>query len=129
LAGAEIVFVSFSTDERKAYNRVRYFAQARAFENYFYTVISGNTGNLPTIKNYLMNYCRSAVFTPSDFVFPLEGIAGEAEPNVEAVVIADLDMNDLPLQREVGSVIPFFDRSADIYSLSPLKDVELVRFT
>lgn len=46
-SGADIIFLPFSTDERKAYYRVRYTAQARAVENVMYVVISGNVGNLP----------------------------------------------------------------------------------
>ena len=70
LAGAEVIFIPYSTDERKAYDRIRYTAQARAVENFVYTVIAGNTGNLPTARNYLINYGQAAVFTPSDFAFP-----------------------------------------------------------
>jgi predicted amidohydrolase len=62
-AGADIIFVPFSTDERKAYYRVRFTAQARAVENVMYVVISGNVGNLPNIKSYLINYGQPAIFT------------------------------------------------------------------
>jgi predicted amidohydrolase/ribosomal protein S18 acetylase RimI-like enzyme len=127
LSGVETVFVPFSTDEKKAYNRIRYTAQARAVENYLYVVIAGNAGNLPTIKNYLLNYAESAVFTPSDFAFPIQGIAGQADPNIETVVIADLDLTTLALQRETGSVRPFFDRRPDLYSLRQETPIRLVR--
>src|SRR5690606_16491504 len=40
--GLEILFCPFSTDERKAYYRVRYCAHARAIENYIYVVLAGN---------------------------------------------------------------------------------------
>lgn len=119
LTGAEVIFVPYSTDERKAYLRVRYSAQARATENYVYVVMAGNAGNLPTVKNYLINYSQSAVLTPSDFAFPPSGVAGEAEPNIETVVIADLDLNTLALQREIGSVRPLFERRRDLYELTP----------
>ena len=107
LAGAEVIFVPFSTDERKAYHRVRFTAQARAVENYVYVVIAGCVGNLPN-KNYLLNYGQAAVFTPSDFGFPPEATAGEAALNIETVVVVDLDINTLMQQREVGSVRPPF---------------------
>lgn len=127
LAGAEIFFVPFSTDEKKAYNRVRFCAQARAVENYVYVVLSGNVGNLPTIRNYLINYGQSAVLTPSDLAFPSWGVLGEADPNVETVVISDLDLNTLAQQRELGSVRPFHDRRPDLYALQARHQIEIVR--
>jgi predicted amidohydrolase/GNAT superfamily N-acetyltransferase len=126
LAGAETIFVPFSTDEKKAYYRVRYSGHARAVENYIYVVLSGNAGNLPTTPSYLLNYSQSAVLTPSDFAFPMEAIAGLADPNVETVVIADLDLNSLAQMREVGSVRPLHDRRPDLYELRakiPVKTV------
>lgn len=128
LAGVEVIFVPFSTDERKAYLRVRYSAQARASENYLYVVASGNAGNLPSTKNYLINYAQSAVFTPSDFSFPPGGIAGEADPNAETVVIADLDLNVLALQREHGSVRPLFERRSDLYDLRLKQPIRVVKW-
>lgn len=119
LAGAEVVFVPFSTDERKAYVRVRYSAHARAVENNLYIVLAGNAGNLPARGN-LLNYARSAVLTPSDFGFPSDGIAAEADPNVETVVVADLDFGVLGQQRELGSVRPLQDRRPDVYATRPV---------
>ena len=120
LAGVEVLFVPFSTDERKAYSRVKFCAHARAVENYVYVVISGNVGNLPNVRSYLINYGQSAILTPSDFAFPVDCIEGEADPNTETVVIADLDINNLHLQREIGSVRPLYD-------LKALDKIELVR--
>jgi predicted amidohydrolase len=126
LAGAETIFVPFSTDERKAYYRVRFCAQARAVENYIYVVLAGNAGNLPTTPWYLLNYSQSAVFTPSDFAFPPEATAGLADPNVETAVVADLDLTTLAQMREEGSVRPLRDRRLDLYELKaklPIKNV------
>ena len=126
LAGVEVIFVPFSTDERKAYNRVRFCAQARAVENYIYVVISGNVGNLPNVKSYLINYAQSAILTPSDFAFPSNCIEGEADPNTETVVIAELDINTLHLQRDLGSVRPLYDRREDLYGLAARRKIEVV---
>ena len=117
MAGVEAIFVPFSTDEKKAYYRVRYSAHARAVENYLYLVLAGSAGNLPTTPSYLLNYSQSAIITPSDFAFPLEATAALADPNVETVVIADLDLNSLAQQREMGSVRPLHDRRPDLYEL------------
>lgn len=126
-AGVDIIFVPFSTDERKAYYRVRYTAQARAIENVTYVVISGNVGNLPNIKSYIINYGQSAILTPSDFAFPMEAKAGEAEPNVETVVISDLDLTSIEQQKEIGSVRPLYDRRPDIYELVARTPVRVIR--
>jgi predicted amidohydrolase/GNAT superfamily N-acetyltransferase len=127
LSGAEVLFVPYSTDEKNAYDRVRYTAQARSVENSVYTVIAGNVGNLPTVKNYLINYGRAAVFTPSDFAFPPSGTAGEAEPNVETVVITDLDLTSLSQQRELSRARHLYDRRADLYDVRAKKSIKIVR--
>lgn len=125
LAGADVICVPFSTDERKAYQRVRFTAQARAVENSLFVVAAGNAGNLPA-RSYLLNYARSAVFTPSDFGFPDTAVIAEADPNVETVVVADLDFASLALHRQHGTVRPLADRRTDIYSLELRSPVELV---
>lgn len=125
LHGAEVLFVPYSTDEKKGYYRVRCSSQARAVENYVYVVIAGNVGNLPS-TNYLLNYGRTAIYTPSDFSFPPEATAAEADPNTETVVVADLDLSLIARQREVGQVRPLYDRRPDLYSLRALQDIELV---
>lgn len=126
LAGVEILFVPFSTDERKAYNRVRRSAFARAIENYIYVVIAGNVGNLP-VKSYPINYGQAAIITPSDIAFPTNSLEGEADPNTETVVIADLDLVTLQSQREVGSVRPLFDRRDDIYELKAKTPIRRIK--
>ena len=127
LAGAEIIFIPYSTDERKAYDRIRISAQARAVENFIYTVIAGNVGNLPTARNYLINYGRAAVFTPSDFAFPPLAIAGESDANVETVLITDLDLTSLAQQRDVASVRHLYDRRLDLYDVRAKRAVKVVR--
>jgi predicted amidohydrolase/ribosomal protein S18 acetylase RimI-like enzyme len=126
LAGVGIIFVPFSTAERMAYHRIRYTAQARSIENSIYVAISGNVGTLPN-HYYPLNYGQAAIFTPSDFAFPPEAVAGEAEPNIETVVIADLDLTSLALHREMGSTRPLFDRRPDLYKLKARSSLKLVR--
>lgn len=125
LAGAEVIFVPFSTDEKKAYYRIRYSAQARCVENYIYTVISGNAGNLPN-RQYLLNYSQSAILTPSDFAFPTHAVAAEADPNVETVVVGELALSNLAKQREIGSVKPLYDRRTDIFELKSNIPIEII---
>lgn len=127
MAGAEVIFVPFSTDEKRAYHRVRSTAQARCIENSIYTVIAANVGNLPGVKTYLLNYGQSAVFAPSDFAFPIPSLNGEADPGVETVVIADLDFASLAQIREFGSVRPLHERRPDIYELKPRKKIQVIK--
>ena len=126
LAGAEVLFVPFSTDERKAYLRVRYTAQARAVENLLYVVIAGNVGNLPQVANFLINYGQAAVYTPSDFPFPTEAVAAAADSNSETVVITDLDLSALEQGREAGTVRHLRDRRTDFYRIESKTPVEIV---
>ncbi|MCB0018820.1 MAG: hypothetical protein KDE09_13605, partial [Anaerolineales bacterium] len=126
LAGAEILFVPYSTDDRKGHNRVSYCARARAIENSIYVVTSGNTGTIMN-RGYLLNYAESAVYTPSDYGFPPHAEAGRADPNTETVVVADLDLSTLVMHRETGSTRPLYDRRTDLYELKPLVHVRTIR--
>ncbi len=115
--GANIIFVPFCTDERHAYLRVRYCAQARCIENQVYTAIAGNVGNLPFVENMDVQYAQSAIFTPSDFPFARDAIAGECTPNVEMVVIQDVDIEMIRRQRREGTVMNWYDRRRDLYEV------------
>ena len=125
--GVEILVVPFSTDERKSYDRIRFSAHARAVENYCYVVLSGNVGNFNSQTLYHMFYAQSAILTPSDFGFPAGAVEAVADPNTETVVLADLDITNLMVQRETGRVRPFFDQRADLYHLQSLKKLKLVK--
>ncbi len=113
--GARLIFVPFSTDERHAYLRVRYCAQSRCIENQVFTAIAGNTGNLPFVENMDVHYAQSGIFTPSDFPFARDGIAAECTPNIETVVIHDVDLDLLERTRKSGTVLNWADRRKDIY--------------
>jgi predicted amidohydrolase/GNAT superfamily N-acetyltransferase len=115
--GAAILFVPFCTDERQAYMRVRYCAQARAVENQCYVVMAGNVGNLPKVENMDIQYSQSCVLTPCDFPFARDGVAAEAAPNVEMVAIADLHLDSLYAARQGGTVHNLKDRRFDLYSV------------
>ena len=125
LGGADVLFVPFSTDEQKAYHRVRITAAARAVENAIYVVIAGNAGSMPS-RNYLLNYARSAVLCPSDFGFPDRAVIAEADPNVETVVVADLDLTSLAQYRLDGSVRPLRDQRVDIYETRAKQPIDIV---
>jgi predicted amidohydrolase len=115
--GAKILFVPYCTEDRQGHLRVRYCAQARAVENQCFVVTAGTVGNLPEVDNMDIQYAQSAVFTPSDFAFPRDGIAAEATPNVETVVIADVDLEMLRRSQRSGSVRQLQDRRKDLYQV------------
>ena len=68
-----------------------------------------------------IQYAQAAVFTPSDFAFPSNGIKAEATPNTEMTLIVDVDMNLLKELHEHGSVNTMKDRRHDLYNLTRLK--------
>lgn len=115
--GARILFVPFSTEDRDSYLRVRYCCQARAVENDVFVVSSGTTGNLPFVAHADTHYAQSAVFTPLDHAFARDGIAAESTANVETLVIGDVDLELLRRHSYEGSVQPWSDRRADMYSV------------
>jgi predicted amidohydrolase/ribosomal protein S18 acetylase RimI-like enzyme len=115
--GAQILFVPFNTDNREGYMRVRYCAQARAVENDVFVVISGCTGNLPFVANADVHYAQSGIFTPLDFSFDRDGIAAECTPNIETLVIHDVDLELLRRHRHTGTVRPWSDRRPDLYGV------------
>jgi predicted amidohydrolase len=115
--GANIIFCPFNTEDRQGYLRVRYCAQARAVENQIYTVIAGTCGNLPQVENMDIQYSQSAIFAPSDFEFARDGIVGECNPNIEMVIIGDVDLEILRRQRQSGTVRQLKDRRRDVYEI------------
>ena len=119
--GMNILFVPFLTDTQNGYTRVKSCAQARAIENECYVAVAGCVGNLPKVNNMDIQYAQAAVFTPSDFAFPSNGIKAEATPNTEMTLIVDVDINLLKELHEHGSVRTMKDRRTDLYNLRKLK--------
>lgn len=113
--GAKILFVPFCTDERQGYLRVRYCAQARAIENQIYVATAGIVGNLPDVENMDIHYAESGIYTPCDFPFARDGIAALADANTETIVFADLNLDQLNIARNTGTVQNLKDRRFDLY--------------
>lgn len=118
--GANIIFTPFNTDERQGYLRVRYCAQARAVENQVYTVIAGTVGNLTHVEHLDIQYAQSAIFTPSDFSFPRDGIMAECTPNIEMVIVGDVDLELLKRTRKSGTVTQLKSRRTDLYAIKEM---------
>lgn len=113
--GALLLFVPFNTNDRHGHIRVRTCAQARCIENQVYVVTSGCVGNLPGVENADIHYAQSGIFTPSDIPFSRDGVAAEAHPNIETVLIHDLDLQLLRRARRSGTVRNWADRRTDLY--------------
>jgi predicted amidohydrolase/GNAT superfamily N-acetyltransferase len=120
--GAQVIFVPFSTDERYAYLRVRYCAQARCVENHVYVAIAGSVGNLPNVENLGMHYAQSGIFTPADIPFKRDAVAAECTPNIETVIFEDIDLELLKKHRQSGSVLNWRDRRTDLYDVRYLRE-------
>ncbi|QDU96387.1 bifunctional GNAT family N-acetyltransferase/carbon-nitrogen hydrolase family protein [Lignipirellula cremea] len=120
--GAEIIFVPFNTDTRHGYLRVRHCAMARCVENHFYVAISGCTGNLPFVENADIHYAQSGIFTPADVEFARDAVAAECNPNAETVIIHDVDLEQLRIHRESGSVQNWKDRRTELYRVAYTED-------
>jgi predicted amidohydrolase len=116
--GARVLFVPYNTPDRYGYLRVRHCAQARAIENHVYVVTAGCVGNLPFVENADIHYAQSAILTPSDVQFARDGIAIEASPNLETVLIRDVDLEELRRHRRGGTVQNWNDRRTDLYELT-----------
>ncbi|MCP9199807.1 bifunctional GNAT family N-acetyltransferase/carbon-nitrogen hydrolase family protein [Gramella sp. GC03-9] len=119
--GMNILFVPFMTDTQNGYSRVKICAQARAVENECYVAMAGSVGNLPKVDNMDIQYSQSAVLTPSDFAFPVNGIKAEATPNTESTLLVDVDLDLLKELHNFGSVRNMKDRRKDLYSLKKKK--------
>lgn len=115
--GMRILFVPFLTDTQNAYWRVRHCARARAIENECYVAIAGSVGNLPRVENMDIQFAQSVVFTPCDFSFPTNGIKGEATPNTEMILVADVDIELLHELHAHGAVRNLKDRRFDVYEI------------
>jgi predicted amidohydrolase len=65
-----------------------------------------------------IHYGQAAIFSPSDFEFARDGIHAQADSNVETMLVADLDINDLYRSRSAGSVTPRLDRRTDLFEFT-----------
>ena len=72
-----------------------------------------------------MHYGQAAIITPSDFSFARDGIAAEGTPNIEQIIVADVDLQDLVTNRLSGTTIPLYDKRKDVYENA----VEIVAVT
>lgn len=122
--GAYLLIVPTCTDDRQGFLRVRYCCHARAIENQMFVVHSCTVGSLPMVPAVSLNYGQASILTPSDFAFARDGIAAEGQPNIETMVIADLDMDRIIESREKGTVLPLTD---SVSTAEVVRNLEKVR--
>lgn len=119
--GMQILFVPFLTSTQNGYTRVRSCAAARAIENECFVAIAGCVGNLPKVHNMDIQFAQSAVLTPADFAFPINGVKAEATPNTETMLVVDVDLDLLKQLHHYGTVRILENRRHDLYKLTKLK--------
>ncbi len=115
--GARILFVPFNVSDRSGYLRVRYCVQARCIENHVYAATAGVIGNLPFVQSADVHYAQSGIYTPCDVQFARDGIAAECTPNIEMILVQDLDLELLRRHRQTGTELNWQDRRQDVYSV------------
>jgi predicted amidohydrolase len=116
--GVKILFVPSSTDSQEGFYRVRHCAQARAIENECYVAMAVCVGYLPEISAIEFQYGESSVFTPSDYAFPLGAVKSTLPPNVESIIVSDVNLALLYDLHQQGSVRNLLDRRTDLYQLN-----------
>ena len=80
-------------------------------------MLSGPVGNLPFVEGADIHYAQSCILTPCDLAFARDGIAEEATPNVETMVMHELDLEVLRRHRRLGTVRTWLDRRTDLYKV------------
>jgi predicted amidohydrolase len=106
--GAELILCPSYTFTEFGFWRVRHCCQANAVSNQVYVVHACAVGNpggpLPN------GWGRSAILSPCDVPWPTNGILAEAQPGVGAVILADLDLDQLHANRLTGAAPTYCDR-------------------
>ena len=64
-----------------------------------------------------IHYGEACILTPCDLRFARDGVAEEATPNVETMVLHELDIEVLRRNRLAGTVRTWLDRRSDLYKV------------
>jgi predicted amidohydrolase len=120
--GADLICVPYNTDLKSGYVRVRTCAQARCIENSLYAVLAGPVGTLTGVEGVDIHWGQACVLTPSDIALARDGVAEEATPNVETLIVADLDLAAIRRHRASGTVRTWADRRTDLYRVRFVED-------
>jgi predicted amidohydrolase len=113
--GAKIIFCPSCTDDEHGFNRVRFSCHTRAIENQVYVVHTGTIGWMPNVQYMEGNYGEAAIIAPADTPFPPKGIIAKGQPNIESIIVGDVNLDLLNELPEKGSVRTVQDRRPEIY--------------
>ncbi len=105
--GVELVLAPSCTDTLAGSYRVRIGAQARALENQFAVLSSPTAGDAPWSPAVDENRGRAALYVPSDYGMPANGIVAESESDAvseSTLLIVDIDLADVARLRTQGQV-------------------------
>ncbi|KQZ93689.1 amidohydrolase [Rhizobium sp. Root564] len=105
--GVELVLAPSCTDTLAGSYRVRIGAQARALENQFAVLSSPTAGDAPWSPAVDENRGRAALYVPSDYDMPANGIVAESENDAvseSTLLIVDIDLADVARLRTQGQV-------------------------
>jgi predicted amidohydrolase len=106
--GVQILLSPSLTLTEAGFWRVRHCLAARAIENQIYTLHSG-AGSVAR-GPWPGAWARSSVLGPCDAGWPDDGILAETAPNVDDVVVVDVDLERLAENRKTGAATTFADR-------------------
>jgi len=105
--GVDLVLAPSCTDTLAGSYRVRIGAQARALENQFAVLSSPTAGEAPWSPAVDENRGRAALYVPSDYGMPANGIVAESESDAvteSTLLIVDIDLADVARLRTQGQV-------------------------
>ncbi len=74
------------------------------------------------MRNADIHYAQSGIFTPADIAFSRDAIAAECTPNVETMVLQDVDIEALRRHRYKGTTTNWLDRRNDLYRVTYRED-------
>ena len=106
-AGVDLILAPSCTDTVAGFHRVRIGAQARALENQIAVLQAPTVGLAPWSPSLDENHGRAALYVPSDYGMPADGIVAESEsmcPAHSQWLICELDLGEVRRLREKGQV-------------------------
>lgn len=106
--GMQLLLCPSQTFTEAGFWRVRHTLAARAIENQVYAVHSTVSGAAQGA--WPGAWGRSSVLSPCDAGWPDDGVLAQTEPNLDAVAIADVDLDLLAENRRSGAATTYRDR-------------------
>lgn len=110
-SGVLVLAVPAYTETSYGFHRVRTGCAARALENQIITVHASLVGGLG-FEPIVQSTGSSAILAPSIEPFPAGGVLAETPHDVEAVALAEVDLDALLKARQHGDVRNWNDRHA-----------------